>query len=242
MKHTLLCALALFAGCFPVSTARADDEACVACNRSVWVSGDFKHGWVHGPVVIEGAPSGLAQAFRESLYGPHFTVTVSNLPPGKYVARIGMVEVAHTNENVFDITCGQTVIASNLDLFATVGAAKVYFVTGQVEQASDAIGSLAFDFVARIGDAELNTFELHDASGTSLVSLRASDLLPVENADALKPPVVEGPVLWRDPSLPMTIRVNDLIRRMSLAEKVQQLRNDAPAIPRLGSARLQLLE
>ena len=59
-------------------------------------------------------------------------------------------------------------------------------------------------------------------------------MLPVENAEALKPPVVEGPVLWRDPSLPRAIRVNDLIRRMSLAEKVQQLRNDAPAIPRLG--------
>ncbi len=234
MKHTLLCALALFAGCFPVSTARADDEACVACNRSVWVTGQYQHGWVHGPVVIEGAPPGLAQAFRESLHGPHFTVTVSNLPPGRYIARIGMVEVAHTNENVFDITCGRQVIASNLDLFATVGTAKVYFVTGQVEQASDAIGSLAFDFIARSGDAELNAFDLDDASGTALISLRGADLLPVENAEALKPPVVEGPVLWRDPSLPMAIRVNDLIRRMSLAEKVQELRNDAPAIPRLG--------
>ena len=170
MKHILLCALALFAGCFPIPTARADDEACVACNRSVWVTGQFKHGWVHGPVVIEGAPPGLAQAFRESLHGPHFTVTVSNLPPGRYIARIGMVEVAYTNESVFDITCGPQVIASNLDLFATVGTAKVYFVTGQVEQASDAIGSLAFDFIGRSGDAELNSFDLDDSSGTALVS------------------------------------------------------------------------
>ncbi len=28
--------------------------------------------------------------------------------------------------------------------------------------------------------------------------------------------------------------MDDLVRRMSLAEKVQQMRNDAPAIPRLG--------
>jgi beta-glucosidase len=46
--------------------------------------------------------------------------------------------------------------------------------------------------------------------------------------DANKPPI------WRDPSQPLPAREHDLIRQMSLAEKVAQLRNDAPAIPRLG--------
>ncbi len=237
MHRIILYALAISAGWFSTPAAFGGEEACVACNRSVWVTGQFNHGWVHGIVTIEGAPPGMTEAFREAIYGPHFTVTVSNLPPGKYVARIGMVETVYTNagQRVFDITCGRQAIASNLDLFAAAGGArKVYFVTGQVDQASDTIGSLAFDFIGRTDMAELNTFELEDVSGTSLISLRAADLLEVTDATALKPPVIDGPAIWMEPSLPMSVRVNDLIRRMSLAEKVLQLRNGAPAIPRLG--------
>ncbi len=47
-------------------------------------------------------------------------------------------------------------------------------------------------------------------------------------------PAVAGPVIWKNPSQPLDARVSDLISRMSLAEKIQQIRNAAPAIPRLG--------
>ena len=135
----------------------------------------------------------MAEAFREAISGPHFTVTVSNLPPGKYVARLGMVETVYTNagQRVFDITCGQQTLASNLDLLVAAGGlAKVYFVTGQVEQTGDTIGSLTFDFLGQTNDAELNTFELEDAAGTSLVSMRAADLLEVDGVAALLAPVI----------------------------------------------------
>src|SRR5579862_6901621 len=116
MHRTLFLALAIFTGWFSIPTMSAGDEACVACDRSVWVSGQFTHGWVHGIVTIEGAPPGMAEAFRESISGPHFTVTVSNLPPGKYVARLGMVETVYTNagQRRFDVNCGQQLLASNL--------------------------------------------------------------------------------------------------------------------------------
>ncbi len=237
MHRIILCALVILTSCFSTFTAWSGEEACVACNRSVWVSGQFTHGWVHGIVTIEGAPPGMAEAFREAISGPHFTVTVSNLPPGKYLARLGMVETVYTNagQRVFGITCGQQTLASNLDLLvAAGGTGKAYFVTGQVDQTGDPIGSLTFDFRGQTNDAELNTFELGDATGTSLISMRAADLLEVNGVAALQAPVIEGPLYWKDPSLPMSTRVNDLIRRMSLAEKVQQLRNGAPAIPRLG--------
>ena len=39
---------------------------------------------------------------------------------------------------------------------------------------------------------------------------------------------------YLDPSLPIERRVDDLVSRMTLAEKVSQLVNDAPAIERLG--------
>jgi beta-glucosidase len=39
---------------------------------------------------------------------------------------------------------------------------------------------------------------------------------------------------FRDPNLPIEERVTDLVSRMTLDEKVRQMQNDAPAIPRLG--------
>ena len=238
MHRIIVCALVVFTGWFSTVSALSGEEACVACNRSVWVGGDFIHSWVHGIVTIDGAPPGMAEAFRESISGPHFTVTVSNLAPGSYVVQLGMVETVSTNagQRVFDVTCGQQTIARNLDLFvAAGGSAKAYFVTGRVDQTSDLFGSLTFDFIGHgTNSAELNTFELEDTNGISLVSMRSADLLEVNGFAALKPPHVEGPLYWKDVSLPLNTRVNDLIRRMSLAEKVQQLRHDAPAIPRLG--------
>src|SRR5919202_4748807 len=39
---------------------------------------------------------------------------------------------------------------------------------------------------------------------------------------------------YKDPSLPIDRRVDDLVSRMTLEEKVSQMMNAAPAIPRLG--------
>jgi beta-glucosidase len=39
---------------------------------------------------------------------------------------------------------------------------------------------------------------------------------------------------YRNPSLPIAQRVDDLVSRMTLEEKVRQMQDDAPAIPRLG--------
>src|SRR5712692_1360703 len=39
---------------------------------------------------------------------------------------------------------------------------------------------------------------------------------------------------YRNPSLPIRQRVDDLIARMTLEEKVRQMQHTAPAIPRLG--------
>jgi len=43
-----------------------------------------------------------------------------------------------------------------------------------------------------------------------------------------------GPPAYRNPALPIERRVDDLVGRMTLAEKVSQMQNDAVAIPRLG--------
>src|SRR6266567_1742936 len=40
--------------------------------------------------------------------------------------------------------------------------------------------------------------------------------------------------LYKNPLLPVETRVDDLVSRMTLEEKVSQMMNAAPAIPRLG--------
>jgi beta-glucosidase len=68
----------------------------------------------------------------------------------------------------------------------------------------------------------------------SLISLRAADLVDVEDSSAPQIPVVNGLEIWSDDSQPRDARVKDLVSRLSLAEKIQEMRNNAAAIPRLG--------
>src|SRR6185437_15990258 len=115
------------------------------------------------------------------------------------------------------------------------GADKLFFLKVPVQHAADIEGGpLAFKFIGRKGDAILNSLELKSLSGATIFYLKATDMMPGGNDAAAKPPTVPGPVLWKDPSQPADVRVKDLVSRMSLAEKVAQLRNGAPPIWRLG--------
>ncbi len=119
---------------------------------------------------------------------------------------------------------------------ATVGSAnKVAKIEGTVVHEDDSIGgALTLTFTARTGAAKFNSFEIKDASGTPVVSFNASDFADPYTKAAEQAPVVSRPEIWKDPSQPVNTRIDDLIGRMSLAEKVAQLQNDAPGIPRLG--------
>src|ERR1700722_422535 len=44
----------------------------------------------------------------------------------------------------------------------------------------------------------------------------------------------QQPAIYKDPSAPTEKRIDDLVSRMSLEEKISQLMNDSPAIDRLG--------
>jgi beta-glucosidase len=227
----LICLLSIY-------TAPAD-ETCVACDKKVIVSGQFQHRRAWGVTTLQGETWRGGDAYREEIFGTNFTVTVSGLPEGRYNVLIGLAEVDYTNAGarVFDITCGDQILASNLDIFATAGGAgKVLVLSNSfVQHADDTIGGpLTVNFTGQVGAAKLNSFEIRNAEHQSMVFIRAADLLDIEDTNALTAPVVSGPVIWKDPSQTIDARVADLISRMSLAEKVQQMRNNAPAIPRLG--------
>jgi beta-glucosidase len=230
--------LAVLAGWLMIPRAFGGDETCVSCDRKVLVSGEFNHGRGHESLTIQGAPRRGEEAFREEIYGTNFTVSIPELPAGTYNVQLGFAEVdlLGPGQRAFDITCGEQGLATNLDLFtAAGGAGKVIFVTNQVEHPGDALrGPLTFTFAGRTNAAKLNTLTLSDASGQLIVFLNASDLVGADDAASFQPPVVTGPEIWKDASQPVAARVNDLVRRLSLPEKVLQMRNAAPAIPRLG--------
>ena len=216
--------------------AHADDEFCGTCGPQVSVSGSFTHHQDNARVAIEGAGDHAA-IFREDVNGPDFTVSIATLPAGKYTITIRAADTTATaaGERVFTIVSGDTTLAKDLDIFAKAGGArKVTTISGTVEHADDALrGPLQISFVASKGVAKFNTIEVKHAEGTAVASFSASELTDAFSAVAAHVPDVPEAPIWRDPQKPLDARIDDLIRRMSLAEKVTQLKNAAPAIARL---------
>jgi beta-glucosidase len=234
MRLILVC-LAL-AGLIRPTPLFAAEETCGACDRSLWVTGQFNHATSEHSV-IQGAAHRSDQAFLEDIYGTNFTVTISNLAAGRYTVTIGEAETYfdRAGQRVFDIRCGNTPIAANVDIFAAAGGAnRALYLSADVDHPGDgAAGPLAVTFVATLDQAKLNTLEIKNAAGVVVVSMKAADL--IDPADtAMEPPVVDGTEFWKNPSLPVESRVKDLVRRLSLSEKAAQMRDRAPAVPRLG--------
>lgn len=231
-------AIPLLAGLLlSVSATFAVDEICVSCGQQVSVTGGFSHRKENPSVVIEGT-SNNAAAYREDVNGTNFTITIAHLPAGKYTITISAAETpaGAVGEKVFDVTSGDAVLAKDFDIFAAAGGAwKVATISGTVEHEDDALrGPLKISFVSSKGAAKFNTIEVKNSDGASVVSFSASELADAFSAAAVRGPDIKEPSIWRDASKPLKSRAEDLIRRMSLAEKVAQLKNAAPAISRLG--------
>jgi beta-glucosidase len=237
MNAQLIISLSLATLGLSISAAFAADEGCASCSQQVSVTGDFAHRKANASVAIEGATSNAA-AFREEINGKSFAVSIAHLPAGKYTISIGEVETSANaaGDRVFDVTSGDVALARDYDIVAAAGGArKVTSITGAVEHADDAIkGPLTISFAAGKGVAKFNTFEIKNSSGDSVLAFNASDLADVFSAAAVRVPDIKEAPIWRDASQPLKARADDLIRRMSLAEKVDQLKNAAPAISRLG--------
>ncbi|HEX9048664.1 MAG TPA: glycoside hydrolase family 3 N-terminal domain-containing protein, partial [Verrucomicrobiae bacterium] len=224
----------LISGALPVAAA---DEICATCGQEVSLSGEFTHHKDAATLAIEGASSNAA-AFHEDVNGKNFTVTIAHLPPGQYSVSIGEVETTAgaVGERVFDVACGDVALAKNFDIFATAGAGKkVCFITGTVQHDDDALkGPMKIAFTASRGDAKFNTLEIKNSTGTPTVAFSASELADAFSGQATRIPDIKDPMIWHDAGQPVKARAADLIRRMSLAEKVAQLQNGAPRIQRLG--------
>ena len=192
------------------------------------------------PYRAQPQPSQAAPVRRADLlnvYGTNFTLSVPNVDPGQYTAIFGFVETEATGagQRGFDILSADRVVASNLDVFSAGGAGKPYFISVPVTHDEDlAVGPISFTFIGRKGLAMVNSLELKSALGARVFLLKAADMMNSDDVAAMTLPEVPGPVLWKDPAKSLDVRVQDLISRMSLAEKVSQLRNGTAPIFRLG--------
>ena len=221
-------------------SSRAEEVTCATCEQQASLSGDFAHRKDDAQLPIQGAADN-ATAFREEIVGTNFTVSISHLPAGKYRIIIGEVETlyATSGERSFDVTSGAFALATNFDIVAAAGGTqRVCHIEGVVDHDDDSInGPLTISFVARTNTAKFNTIEVKNPAQATVIVFSASDFADPFTAAANRVPVVEEPGIWKDPAQPLNERAKDLIRRMSLAEKVSQLQNSAPAIPRLGLPR-----
>jgi len=221
-------------------SARAAGDEAGGTGKTVVASGQFTLSGVQ-PVAVSGAPADEEAAFHREIFGSEFTLSIPKLDPGAYTVILGLVEnhFDEPGQRVFDITAGSQTLAHNLDIFAAAGGrGKVLYLTNRVAVAGAAgQGALVLTFTTQANNAKFNTLELADAAGHRLTFLRSTDLIPSPADDdpaARQAPVVTGPEIWKDYTQPTADRVEDLIRRLSLAEKVSQLNCDAPGIPRLG--------
>jgi beta-glucosidase len=229
--------LAVASQLFSDSVTSAAEEICDSCSHQVSLSGDFTHRKDDASVEIQGATDN-AVAFREEITGTNFTISISHLPAGRYTIVIGEVEtlLSEPGERLFDVTSGDVMLATDFDIVATAGGArKVCYITGEVDHDDDSLrGPLKVAFTAIKNTAKFNTFEVKNTSSASVVAFNASEIAEPFSGDATTIPDIKESPIWRDPAKPLKERVHDLIRRMSLEEKVAQLRNEAPAIARIG--------
>lgn len=213
---------------------RADETAPSPCGKSFVVVGSIQHFKTPAAVNVEGDQKN--RTYDEEVFGNSFVANVEGLPAGVYTVEVELAEVYHNGpgQRVMRITCGDTVMADNLDVLAQVGFAQAHKIRTQITHEADTIhGPVAITFTSIRGFAKFNAIRIFDAQGDAVACVRACELMSAADAAALKVPQIDAPATYANPDQPMDERIDDLIRRMSLMEKVGQLVNVAPAIQRL---------
>lgn len=212
----------------------ADEIGSSGCGPAIMLRGDIMHAEHSdaGPVKKATDPA----MYAEEVYGADFTAFVPGLPEGIYTVEIYLAETYFTEEGarVMDVFCGNEVLEEDLDLVAKVGPLSEYVIRKEVVHREDVIdGPISIRFVAKVDNAKLNAIRIK-ADGAVVACVNAADFRLSADASASEVPSVDAPVVYTDTTKPFSVRIDDLVGRMSLGEKVSQLMNSAPAIERLG--------
>ena len=200
---------------------------------AAFVTGDYQQ--YKNSVLVEGA--GNQADYAKEGFGKAFRVSFPGLPEGIYTVEIDETEtyLKGAGQRIMRVTSGDVVLADKLDIFvASGGFARPYTIRGKVNHAADAIGGpLTLSFEGIKDNAKFNVIRVLDAQGQIAATVRATDLLDPAELPSFTVPKVKTPAIYTDADQPVDARIDDLIARMSLHEKVEQLMQAAPAIPRL---------
>ena len=225
--------MAAFASTASIAAPSSTD--CLSCRKVVLLSGELAYQNLPAGVAVGGAaPDGV---FSTTAFGPHFDATVVGLAAGSYTLEIDFAETVFQGEGqrLINISRGSTKLVEALDVFkASGGFAKPYRFQATLNVADDPYGwPLSLRFQGLKGDAMFNAIRLRSATGSIIAEISAAVLQASEPPDAGLIPEVKTAAIYRDPAQPMAQRIDDLIGRMSLREKLGQMINSAAAIPRL---------
>jgi beta-glucosidase len=175
---------------------------------------------------------------RTEVYGRTLEVVFSGLPAGTYTVEVDAAELFFNQpgRRAMNIACGETVLAKNWDPFKEAGGAgKTATVRAKVDHPGDSLrGPLVVAFTAVADNAKFDEIRVLDAAGAVVARTTAAALQAQGDRFGSDVPQVSGPEVWKDPAQSPSVRAADLVRRLSLREKVSQLQMAAPAIPRLG--------
>ncbi len=229
-KQLAFCIVSIFSF---LSVVSASETAPGACGKSFVIVGEIKHQHPKPGITVENATN--SEFYVDEVFGKSFTATVPGLPAGIYTVEIYLAETywQKPGERIMTITAGGRELAANLDLMES-GFAKEQVVSGTVEHQEDQImGPLAIEFSAKKDSAKFNAIQIKDSQGIVVACVAAKDLAVLGDPTAIVVPEVAEAPIYFDSTQPVEKRVADLVRRMSLQEKVSQLMNAAPAIDRL---------
>ena len=174
------------------------------------------------------------------VFGKQLTVAFPGLPAGRYDVTVEAAEnyLDEPGRRIMTIRAGETVLAAKVDIFQKTGKGKPLKLHGRVNHQPDSSrGPLTVTFSGEVGNAIFSAFRVSDAAGKVVTQATAATLQAT--ADRLEEPLkripqVAGPELWKDTARPPAERAADLVRRLSVAERISQIMMSAPGIPRLG--------
>ncbi|HWA85356.1 MAG TPA: glycoside hydrolase family 3 C-terminal domain-containing protein [Opitutus sp.] len=227
----------LAAATFGAGLVLRADEPCNCDDHQFTFGGDLSRREIPANIAVSG--TNLPDTFAAEVHGKGFTVAVNGLPAGHYTVEIDLAETEFHEAGQREMTIrglAGSGFDERFDPFARAGGfAKALRITGTLEHEADPIGGPLFlTFIARKHDAFFNAIRVRDASGQLVARVTAAELRDFYPPESLVVPDVKGPEIFRDPDKPVAARVDDLIRRLSIREKAEQLTNSTPAIPRLG--------
>jgi len=190
------------------------------------------------PVITGSDWTQYATAGGAEVNGTQFTVSFPGLPAGKYTVVVEASEIyfAQAGQRVMDVSCGPSVVAKGWDVFQEAGGKnKRVAKSVSVQHAADDIGGpLGVTFRASVNKAKFTVIRIKAADGKQVAVAEAVNFKQTPNNFGSQVPAVSGPEIWRDTTQSPEARTADLLKRLSLREKVSQLVCGAVAIKRLG--------